>query len=83
MPTRIASDGLRARENGEWAVTKLLFLDRFGPTAIDATRRKHNRVFVDLFAGPGMNIDPRSEGEPGAIVVAEHWVEELKAKMRR
>jgi serine/threonine-protein kinase len=23
------------------------------------------------------------EGEPGAIVVAEHWVEELKAKMRR
>lgn len=63
MPTRIASDGLRARENGEWAVTKLRFLDKFGPPAIDATRRKRRRVFVDLFGGPGLNIDPRSGAE--------------------
>jgi len=63
LPTRIASDGLRARENGEWAVTKLQFLDSFGPTAIDATRKKRRRVFVDLFAGPGMSIDPRTGKE--------------------
>ena len=63
MSTRIASDGLRARENGEWAVTKLRFLDKFGPTAIDATYRKRRRVFIDLFAGPRRNIDPNSGAE--------------------
>lgn len=63
MPTRIASDDLRARENGKWAVTKLRFLDAFGPPAIDATQRKRRRVFVDLFAGPGLNIDPTSGRE--------------------
>jgi three-Cys-motif partner protein len=63
LSTRIGSDGLRARENGQWAITKLRFLDRFGPPAIDATRRKRRRVFIDLFAGPGLNIDPRSGAE--------------------
>jgi len=63
MPTRIASDGLRARESGEWAATKLRFLDAFGPPAIDATQRKHRRVFIDLFAGPGLNTDPHTGAE--------------------
>lgn len=63
------SDGLPARENGEWAERKLEFLDFFGPTAIDATITKVRRVYVDLFAGPGLNIDKgtRKEFASGAL----------------
>jgi three-Cys-motif partner protein len=52
----MARDGLRARENGDWATKKLSFLDHFVPPALEATQRKSHRVYVDLFAGPGMNI---------------------------
>jgi three-Cys-motif partner protein len=52
----IARDGLPARDNGEWAVEKLAFLDFFGPVAIDATERKRERHYVDLYAGPGLNV---------------------------
>lgn len=59
----IASDGLLARVNGEHAEQKLSFVDRFGPPAIQATERKFQRVYVDLFAGPGRNIDPNTGAE--------------------
>ncbi|GJG88740.1 hypothetical protein tb265_39210 [Gemmatimonadetes bacterium T265] len=52
----VASDGLRARENGTWGRDKLAFLDDYGPTALDATYLKHQRVYIDLFAGPGRNV---------------------------
>lgn len=55
---RIASDGLRARENGAWAAEKLDFLDRFVPPGLSIAKTKLSRVFVDLFAGPGMNVVP-------------------------
>jgi three-Cys-motif partner protein len=58
----IARDGLRARDSGTWARDKLSFLDEFGPPALTATTRKHQRCYIDLFAGPGLNID-RSTGE--------------------
>lgn len=58
-----ASDGLRARVNGTWATQKLEFLDQFGPVALQATRKKLVRVYLDLFAGPGRNV---SSDRPGA-----------------
>lgn len=56
-PRRVGSDGLHVRENGRWAEIKLSFFDHFIPTAIDATEAKHRRVYIDLFAGPGLNAD--------------------------
>jgi three-Cys-motif partner protein len=56
MPIVYASDGLRARDNGVWGEQKLSFLDEFVPRALQATTRKHTRVYLDLFAGPGVNV---------------------------
>lgn len=53
----LASDGLPARRNGRYAERKLEFLDRFLPPALNATKTKHRRWYLDLFAGPGMCID--------------------------
>lgn len=52
----IARDGLVARDNGPWGETKLSFLDYYCPSAIQATARKHQRYYIDLFAGPGRNV---------------------------
>jgi three-Cys-motif partner protein len=67
----LASDGLPARVNGEWAEIKLSFLDYYAPIAVDATWQKHRRVLVDLFAGPGRNITKAggAEFESGALRV--------------
>ena len=59
----LASDKLRARDNGEWGRTKLEFLENFGPPALKATVAKRSRHYVDLFAGPGVNIIRDSGGE--------------------
>ena len=57
MPDRQASDGLPARENGRWALDKLSFLDYYGSVALTVTRRFRERHYVDLFAGPGRNVE--------------------------
>ena len=62
MSRGTASDGLVARFNGAWAREKLSFLDEFIPPALKATERKRQRHYVDLFAGPGKNLD---ESNPG------------------
>lgn len=71
MPERvIASDGLHARVSGEWAERKLEFLEWFGPPALDATLGKRRRWYVDLFAGPGLNVvtaDGGREFESGGL----------------
>jgi three-Cys-motif partner protein len=59
----VAADGLIARNNGPWAKDKLSFIDEFVPPALTATQRKLQRCFVDLFAGPGKNIDGSGSGE--------------------
>jgi len=53
----LASDGLPARLQGRYAAEKLEFLDRYLSAALSATRTKRRRVFLDLFAGPGLNRD--------------------------
>lgn len=59
----IARDGLVARFNGPWARQKLSFLDEFVPPALKATERKKQRCYVDLFAGPGKNLDESKSDE--------------------
>ena len=65
----IASDGFRARKNGAWGKEKLSFLDEFGSPALVATAKKHDKHYVDLFAGPGRNVVPETfeEFEGSAI----------------
>lgn len=59
----IANDGLPARDSGEWGKTKLDFLSRFGPLALDATEPMPTRCYVDMFAGPGLNVGRRTGEE--------------------
>jgi three-Cys-motif partner protein len=53
----ICSDGLRCRSSGEWARTKLQFINDYVPPALAITHKIRRRWFVDLFAGPGRNRD--------------------------
>lgn len=53
----MGDDGLLARKNGAYAEEKLDFFERFCPPALKVTKRKFQRVFIDLFAGPGRNVD--------------------------
>jgi three-Cys-motif partner protein len=66
----IAKDGLIARRSGAWARDKLSFLDEYLPPALQATIRKKQVVYVDLFAGPGMNIDDTGKEFEGAALRA-------------
>jgi three-Cys-motif partner protein len=59
----IASDGLRGRRNGRWGQEKLSSFDDFLPAALKATGTKRERHFVDLFVGPGRNVDPTTSEE--------------------
>jgi three-Cys-motif partner protein len=64
----IGADGIRVRESGQWARVKLRFLELYLPYALAATKRKNHRVYVDLFAGPGVNFDGHSEFDSGALI---------------
>ena len=66
-----SADGMPARESGEYAKRKLAFIDYYCPLAIDATEKKRARRYLDLFAGPGLNIirETREEVEGGALRV--------------
>ena len=68
-PLCICRDGLRGRSSGEWARTKLQFLDDYIPPALAITHSFPRRWFLDLFAGPGRNVDRNggSEFEGSAI----------------
>lgn len=62
----IARDGLRARQNGAYAREKLRFLDEFGPPALEIAGSKLDRVYLDLFAGPGLSIDEAGQEFDGS-----------------
>lgn len=59
----IALDGFRARANRAYAEEKLSFIDRFVPPALTVATKMPARVYVDLFAGPGRNVDPFTRDE--------------------
>lgn len=56
----IASDGLRARLNGSYAKEKIEWQSRYLAGGLVAAQRKLTRVYVDLYAGCGLNIDKHS-----------------------
>lgn len=65
-----ARDGLVARVNGTWAKEKLSFLEEYMPPALQATKRFAERHYVDLFAGPGINVGENGrEFDGGALRV--------------
>lgn len=66
----IAGDGLPARRSGAWAREKLSFIDDFVPPGLQATRAKRDRWYVDLFAGPGKNVDDAGKEFDGAALRA-------------
>ena len=53
----IALDAFRARANRAYAQEKLSFIERFVPPALTVDTTMPDRVYVDLFAGPGRNVD--------------------------
>lgn len=55
----IAPDGLLARRNGRYAEDKLQFLNDYLPPALLTTKNMHRRHVIDLFAGPGWNVDKK------------------------
>lgn len=57
-----AADGLPARDQGDWAQQKLQFLGNYQGPALGATKRKRGQTYyIDLFAGPGLNVSIDSE----------------------
>jgi three-Cys-motif partner protein len=66
----LANDRLPARRNGPWAQDKLSFIDEYLPPALQATKKKRQRFYVDLFAGPGVNIDDDGKEWEGAALRA-------------
>src|SRR4051812_34200965 len=62
-------DRLIARRNGSWAREKLSFMEDYVPPALQATHGKFpRRYYVDLFAGPGVNVDDDGAEFPGAAL---------------
>lgn len=57
-------DGLLARPSGDWAQDKLFYVKHYIDTFEKSMRAKpwRNRVYIDLFAGPGKCVD-RSSGK--------------------
>lgn len=63
----VASDKLIARKSREYATQKLEWLDFYLHAALSATTKKLDRVYVDLFAGPGRNVSATGEFEGSPI----------------
>lgn len=60
----IASDGHPAIEFGNWAIDKLSHLEKYCVTFNTATQKKwQNRIYIDLFSGPGKCIKKGTEKE--------------------
>jgi len=60
----VASDGLRARPGRIWTVEKLSYLEKYAKAFATAMRGKWERlVYIDLLAGPGRDIDLKTNEE--------------------
>lgn len=61
---RLASDGLLAREAGIWTREKLTYLEKYAGAFTTAMRGKWDRLaYVDLLAGPGIDIEKGTNQE--------------------
>jgi hypothetical protein len=60
----LASDGLPARESGEWASDKLFYVARYMDILTGSMKgRWRRRVYVDLMSGPGLGVVRGTERE--------------------
>src|SRR5688572_22129126 len=65
----VASDGLIARESGEWAADKLFYVGRYMDIFTGSMKKKWpHRAYLDVMSGPGMCVVPATgrefEGSP-------------------
>jgi three-Cys-motif partner protein len=66
-----AADGLPARSGGPWTRQKLGYLKKYAEAFAGAMRGKWPRlVYIDLLAGPGLNIDEAGEQFDGSPLIA-------------
>lgn len=57
---RVPDDGLTAAEVGPWAEEKYRCLGMYAEIFSTGMKRQwHNRVYIDLFCGPGSRPDPQ------------------------
>ncbi|HET9413017.1 MAG TPA: three-Cys-motif partner protein TcmP [Pseudolabrys sp.] len=64
MATLIASDGLPARESGEWAKDKLFYVARYMDIFASSMKNKwSHRAYIDLMSGPGLCVVPGNRQE--------------------
>lgn len=71
-PVVYGTDGLVARDSGDWAQDKLFFLSRYMNIFSTGMKNRHpRRVYVDLMAGPGLCLERKSGREfPGSPLLA-------------
>ena len=74
IPYLTASDGLLARNSGDWAKRKHHFLGNYCGITTVSMRQKFKLVYLDVMAGPGRcKIEETGEEFPGSPFVAlEH-----------
>src|SRR5438045_2531983 len=72
-----SGDGLRARVGGAWTREELVYLRKYAGAVMTAMAPKRDAgkwdglMFIDLLAGPGIDIDKRSRAEfPGSPLIA-------------
>jgi three-Cys-motif partner protein len=59
------------RDVGEWSKNKLKILSDYLPVYLQATTRAIERIYIDGFAGPGLNrVKSSGEEIPGSPLVA-------------
>ena len=69
-----ASDGLPARNSGDWAKRKHHYLRKYCDITTRSMRKKWRLIYLDVMAGPGLcKIEETGEEFPGSPLVAlEH-----------
>jgi three-Cys-motif partner protein len=67
MPILTASDGLPARESGEWAKDKLFYVARYMDIFTGSMKNKWmHRAYIDLMSGPGLCVTGSGEEFDGS-----------------
>lgn len=78
MADPIASDGLPAFELYPWTRRKLFLIERYLGIFTTAMRRRWALTYADLFAGPGLCVDPRTGeemlGSPLLALRSQHFM---------
>ncbi len=72
--SKLASDGLPARESGGWTREKLTYLRKYAGAFMTAMAKKRQEgkwdglVYIDLLAGPGICLDGQNQFEGSPLI---------------